>query len=88
MPGRDELIASLETEGLTVIEWTDDPSARYSEHAHTRDEVLIVLGGSITMVVEGREHTLGPGDRLDLHAGEKHTATVGDEGAHYLLGKS
>jgi quercetin dioxygenase-like cupin family protein len=81
------MIADLEAEGLTVAEWTDEPSTHYPPHAHRRDEVLVVLDGSMTMVVEGIERRLGPGDRLELPAGARHTATVGPAGARYLVGR-
>ncbi|HYZ91598.1 MAG TPA: cupin domain-containing protein [Actinomycetota bacterium] len=87
MTTRAEAIAALEDEGLTVTEWHDEPGTHYPEHAHSRNEVLFVLDGSITIVAGERTRTLGPGDRTGLPAGEKHTATVGPDGVHYLLGK-
>lgn len=85
---RAELIASLEAEGLTVTEWFDEAGTHYDEHAHPRDEVLVVLEGTMTMVVDGNTRALGPGDRVRLVAGEKHTATVGTEGVRYLVAKT
>lgn len=85
---RAELIASLEAEGLTVTEWFDEAGTHYDEHVHPRDEVLAVLEGTMTMLIGGDEHALGPGDRIRLGAGEKHTATVGEQGVRYLVAKT
>lgn len=85
---RAELIASLEAEGLTVTEWFDEAGTNYDEHAHPRDEVLVVLNGEMTMVVAGNERVLGPGDRIRLAAGETHRATVGNQGVRYLVAKT
>ena len=87
MTTRVDLIAELEADGMSVVEWTDDAGTDYPEHAHRRDEVIIVLAGEISMTVRGREHRLGPGDRLELGAGELHTANVGPSGATYLVGR-
>lgn len=87
MTAREELIEELEASGMSVTEWTDDADIHYPEHAHPRDEVLVVLRGEIRMTVAGRERMLGPGDRLALAAGERHVATVGPDGATYLVGR-
>lgn len=82
---RTRIIDGLRSEGFEVIEWTDDAGTHYPEHAHTGDEVLVVLSGQITMTLSGAERRLGPGDRLALTAGAMHTATVGPNGATYLV---
>jgi quercetin dioxygenase-like cupin family protein len=46
-----------------------------------------VLHGSIVLQVEGERHPLGPGDRLMLPKGTRHSAEVGPEGATYLIGQ-
>jgi quercetin dioxygenase-like cupin family protein len=82
-----EAVASLEREGLSVSEWTDDAGTHYPEHSHVRDEVLVMIEGSLTMDMAGERRTLGPGDRIELPAGAVHTATVGPNGARYLVGR-
>lgn len=85
MIDRARIIDGLRHEGLEVIEWTDDAGTHYAEHAHTGDEVVVVLSGEITFWISGAEHRLDPGDRLALAAGAMHTATVGPNGATYLV---
>lgn len=72
---------------MSVAEWTDDAGTHYPSHSHPREEVLVVLDGEIAMKIAGRERTLRSGDRLELHADELHTATVGPAGATYLVGR-
>jgi quercetin dioxygenase-like cupin family protein len=83
---RRTLIASLEAEGLTVTEWTDDAGTSYAAHAHGRREVRVVLEGSMTIAIDGVARRLGPGERLDIEAGRLHEATIGPEGVRYLAG--
>lgn len=85
MIDRARIIDGLRHEGFEVIEWTDDAGTHYAEHAHTSEEVLVVLSGEITFSLLGTEHRLGPGERLALAAGATHTATVGPNGATYLV---
>ena len=81
-----ERVAQLESEGLTVTEWTDAPDTSYPEHAHPYDEVRVVLEGAMTIVVGDTPHELGPDDRIDLAAGELHSARVHASGCRYLAG--
>lgn len=83
---RRALIAALESEGLSITEWTDDAGVAYPAHAHPYREVRIVLEGSMTMVVDGRRCVLHPGARIDLAADEVHEAAVGPDGVRYLAG--
>lgn len=84
--GRAGAIAALDAEGLEVTEWHDDAGATYEEHHHPFAETRIVLVGTMTFVVDGHEHVLGPEDRIDLAPGEPHAAQVGPDGVHYLAG--
>lgn len=83
---RAQLIAALDHEGFDVTEWTDEAGATYGEHAHTHHEVRVVLAGSMTIVVDGVEHRLGPHERIDLEAGTLHSARVHESGVRYLAG--
>jgi quercetin dioxygenase-like cupin family protein len=83
---RAALIATLESEDLFVTEWRDDPDASYAPHAHAHLEVRVVLEGSMTIVVDGREQDLCVGDRIDLLPGQLHAARVGAAGVRYLAG--
>lgn len=84
--GRDEIVAQLRSEGLIVTEWHDAPGTDYPEHAHRYDEVRVVLEGGMTIVVGDTPYELGPADRIDLVAGELHSARVHATGCRYLAG--
>jgi quercetin dioxygenase-like cupin family protein len=82
-----ELRRRLEEEGFAVWAWRDEAGATYEPHAHDEDESIWVVEGRIAFEVGGAEYPLGAGDRLMLPKGTVHTAEVGAEGAHYLVGQ-
>jgi quercetin dioxygenase-like cupin family protein len=86
-PVERELKQRLAADGFDACRWRDEPGADYRPHAHDHDECLWVVEGEIIFGVAGREHRLGPGDRLMLPAGTVHTAKAGPDGAIYLIGE-
>ena len=86
-PDARTLRRRMEREGYTVFEWSDRPGTVYPPHSHPEDQSHWVLGGALTLTVEGEEYTLAPGDRDFLPAWTVHEARVeGTEAAVYLIG--
>jgi quercetin dioxygenase-like cupin family protein len=86
-PDARRLRRQMEREGYEVFEWSDRAGATYAPHSHPEDQSHWVLSGGLTLVVEGEEYTLGPGDRDYLPAWTVHEARVeGREPAVYLVG--
>jgi quercetin dioxygenase-like cupin family protein len=58
----------------------------YAAHEHAYDKVIYCVSGSITFGLpeSGESVTLEPGDRLELPAGIRHSALVGDKGVYCL----
>ena len=79
-PAEIELL--LRREGLKPNWWANGPRERYAAHSHHYDKVLYCAAGSITFVLHpsGERRELLPGDRLDLPAGQEHSAAVGPAG--------
>jgi uncharacterized protein YndB with AHSA1/START domain len=51
-------------------------------HAHTiQSEHFEVIEGTLRLVVDGREHRLGPGETMEIPAGTPHRQLAGDEGS-------
>jgi uncharacterized protein YndB with AHSA1/START domain len=51
-------------------------------HVHTRQsERFEVIEGALRLVIDGREHVLGPGETMEIPAGTPHRQLPGDEGA-------
>ena len=49
-------------------------------HVHTRQtERFEVIEGTMRLLVDGREHRLGPGDTMEVPAGTPHRQLPGDE---------
>jgi quercetin dioxygenase-like cupin family protein len=74
--------ARLSAEGLVASSWSNGPRDRYSAHEHDYDKVIVVGSGSITFGLPeaGVAIALEAGDRLELPAGTRHDAVVGDGG--------
>jgi quercetin dioxygenase-like cupin family protein len=77
-----EIFAS---EGLFAFQWSARPGRRFAEHKHIYHKVLFVVQGGITFHLEcGTAITLGPGDRIDLPAGTRHSAIAWDSGVRCM----
>ncbi len=76
----------LRDEGLDAGSWSNGPGDRYGAHEHGYDKVIVVVSGSIRFGLPERGDTvdLATGDRLELPAGTRHEAVVGDGGVTCL----
>lgn len=55
-------------------------------HAHTHDETLVVLKGKLTVTIDGKETTLGPGGYAVIPAGLVHAfKTAGWSGCELVV---
>lgn len=86
-PVRHELEETLLEEGFDPFAWVDEPGKQYDQHAHSHDESIWVLRGTMQFTMGSQVVDLGPGDRLNLPRGVLHVATAGDEGCEYLVGQ-
>jgi uncharacterized protein YndB with AHSA1/START domain/quercetin dioxygenase-like cupin family protein len=51
-------------------------------HVHTiQSERFEVIEGTLRLVIDGREHLLAPGERMEVPAGTPHRQLAGDEGS-------
>ena len=56
------------------------------KHHHTADHYVTLLSGSVTLTVDGKAHTLVPGDYFALTGKAPHTAKVeGDTEAVFFI---
>lgn len=55
-----------------------------SLHRHPHEQLGVVLRGSMVLVVDGVEHSLGPMEGYVMPGGVEHAATFGPEGATVL----
>jgi quercetin dioxygenase-like cupin family protein len=81
-----DLESRLRGAGLEAGSWSNGPRESYAAHEHPFDKVLVCAVGSIRFGLPDRGEVvdLGPGDRLDLPAGTRHDALVGDLGVTCL----
>lgn len=84
MTGADDARLVFAAQGLEPERWSNGPGAVYAEHTHGYEKFLICLAGSIVFHTGDGDIPLGAGDRLDLPAGKRHSATVGPDGVTCL----
>ncbi len=81
--------ARIDAEARDVYSWSNAPGDRYGEHQHPYVKVLYCTAGSIEFrTADGRTIALGPGDRMVLPAGTRHSAIVGANGCTCIEGKA
>jgi quercetin dioxygenase-like cupin family protein len=68
--------------GLAASSWDAGPGTVFGVHAHERAKLLVCRSGSIRFVLEpsGAVRELGPGDWIELPAGQRHRAVAGPDG--------
>jgi hypothetical protein len=81
-----EIAERLTAQGLDASPWSNGPNDRYAPHAHGYDKVIACQAGSIRFGLPDRGVMidLSVGDRLDLPAGTRHDAVVGQDGVTCL----
>ena len=79
----------LRQEGFRdVFAWRDAPHAWYGDHTHAADTAHIILEGEMTLTCGGVTRTYQAGERPpDVPAGAVHSARMGPQGCHYLVGE-
>lgn len=78
----------LQSEGFAhVYEWTDEPGTKYEEHTHKGRVSFFVVKGSIIMNIDGVEHAIHEGGRIDVPIGVPHAGVAGPDGCIYVVGE-
>ncbi len=83
----EKYIQQLEKEYPFVYEWSDPAGTKYEEHEHQGRTTIWLTDGSIEMNIQGESLKLRAGDRYDVPPRTKHTAVVGPEGWHVVVGE-
>ncbi|HEX2054621.1 MAG TPA: cupin domain-containing protein [Actinomycetota bacterium] len=79
-PDEHRVKSILAREGLSGYRWSNGPGDRYGAHSHPYTKVLYCLQGGIAFHLDTATVNLRPGDRLEVEAGEIHSADVGPAG--------
>jgi quercetin dioxygenase-like cupin family protein len=68
--------------GLRPSAWEAGPGAVFPVHRHERTKLLVCRAGAIRFTLEpsGQARDLGPGDWIELPAGQAHAAVAGPTG--------
>ncbi len=83
----DEFKADLIREGYQPRFSSLPPGQVASDHTHEFDARVMVLGGEITIVRDGKPETFRVGDSCAVPSGTLHAEHVGPDGVAYLSGR-
>jgi quercetin dioxygenase-like cupin family protein len=62
----------VHSETMTVAYWQVSAGARLPAHSHPHEQVVNMMEGRFTLIVEGRPRTLGQGDIVVIPSGVEH----------------
>ena len=85
---REAFESDLRREGFEVIHGGQQAGFTEEMHAHDFDVRIMVLGGEITLIRDGRSETFRAGQCCEVPADCQHATTVGPEGVAYTVGKA
>ena len=67
---------------LNLIEFA--PGSTVAQHSHVHEQLGLVLRGTQVLIIDGKEHAMGPMQGYVLPGGTEHAAYCGPEGALVL----
>jgi len=73
-----------ESEDLNATKLVWPAGKQIAEHAADRDVVYVVLGGTLTLTVDGVAHELSAGDVLIVEKDTRRALMAGSEGVEYV----
>ena len=81
-------IKTFKDEGfVSVYEWSDAAGTVYEPHSHTGRVSLFVTDGSCVFDFDGWKKEVRAGERFDVPIGAEHSAIVGADGWHVVVGE-
>ena len=84
----ERYIAQLEKDGFShIYEWQDQAGTVYPEHTHRGRVSICLTDGSITVTLAGSACELAAPSVFEIPVGVPHSATVGPQGAIYIVGE-
>jgi quercetin dioxygenase-like cupin family protein len=85
---KEEIIKNLKAEGFTVVnEYADPPGEFFPDHDHPGDQKLVIIKGSMTVVMDGKNIEAEAGETIFFPARLTHSAKMGPDGCHYIDGE-
>jgi len=88
MKDKDGIKKRMLKEGFSIIyEYDDPPGELYPDHDHPRDQLLVVLKGSMEVKMSGKTSVVREGEEIFFPAKVVHSAKIGPEGCSYIDGE-
>ena len=75
-PSKEELELMFKKRNLDFYGFSNRAGYRYAEHSHDYNKFLVMAGGRMKWVIDGKEEILDEGDAVILPKGTRHEVTV------------
>lgn len=69
---------------MTVSHYRFGPGGEFPLHKHKQEQITLVIGGEVTMTIDGHSSRLGPGEWLIIRPDVPHSGLVGASGAEVI----
>jgi mannose-6-phosphate isomerase-like protein (cupin superfamily) len=80
MNGLFERTALRSDGGLVTLNWFKPNAPKHAQHSHPFDQIALIVTGTLVMVIDGKEHVIGPGSAIYIPKDVPHTGyPQGDE---------
>lgn len=84
---RGAVAADWQLRGYSCNVFVDPPGRSWKDFVHDRNELITVVTGRLFLTVDGKEHTLEPGDETLIPRGSLHSVFNIHKGeTHWLYG--
>lgn len=83
---REAFESDLRRDGFDVVHGGQKAGHTTDPHAHDFDARIMVLGGEITQIRDGKPQTFRAGDHCEIPADCMHAEQVGPEGVAFIAG--
>jgi quercetin dioxygenase-like cupin family protein len=75
---------TVQSERMTLSEYTFEPGATFPLHRHPQEQVTLIEAGEVRLSVAGATETLAAGAWSVMPGGVEHGITAGPEGARIV----
>ncbi len=75
---------AFDSRGATVTRYEFAPGARFPQHRHPQEQIVVVEEGDVEFTVAGSAHFMRPGDWAVVSPEAEHGLRAGDAGASFL----
>lgn len=80
----EKITQAVKKEGFRPLKLRNAPGARYPQHQHPEEKLLVFLEGTMEVTVEHHVYHCRVGDKLTIPGNKVHSAVAGPHGCTFL----